>query len=172
MASEGNFEAWMCTCRPPSPLPMPANALRVVPPSTDAASPVEAVRYVVAAGSALSMCLITSDFPVPESRQPKVFALLHTTHIRSGEVTQCVFEPGRHGRTSTASEEDALARQDQVGHPLLFWGQRRQRLTVLRIRSYHCTSWTEPGWCSSIPALHIMCQAVPHLDHLVIVCPE
>ena len=45
---------------------MPAKALRVVPPSADAASPVDAVRYVAAGGSALSMCLITKDFPVPE----------------------------------------------------------------------------------------------------------
>lgn len=37
--------------------------------------------------------------------------------------------------TSTAGEEDAFAREGQVGHALLFWGQGQQRLTVLRMCS-------------------------------------
>ena len=37
----------------------------MVPPSTEAARPVEAVAKVVAWGSALRMCFSSSDFPVP-----------------------------------------------------------------------------------------------------------
>ena len=45
--------------------PTPAKALRVVPPSAQAARPVEAVANVAPAGSAASTCRSSSDFPVP-----------------------------------------------------------------------------------------------------------
>ena len=44
---------------------VPAKALSVVPPSAEAARPVEAVVKVVAGGSALRMCFSSSDLPVP-----------------------------------------------------------------------------------------------------------
>lgn len=91
-----------CTCRPPSALPMPAKAFRVVPPSADAASPVEAVRNVVAAGSALSMCLITSDFPVP-ARTHSIVHEYYALAIVTRSILGCMIKQGEE-RFATAHQ--------------------------------------------------------------------
>lgn len=48
--------------------PTPANACRVVPPSEEAASPVDAVTNVLSSGNALKMCFSTRLLPVPVPR--------------------------------------------------------------------------------------------------------
>ena len=54
-------------------LPTPAKVWRVVPPSAQAASPVEAVTKVESSGRALRMCFSTSDLPVPAQRTQSRF---------------------------------------------------------------------------------------------------
>lgn len=95
----------------------------VVPPSTLAAKPVEAVTKVEPGGSARRMCFSSSDLPVPacmhdrsDTQEDRFLRLMQQVLNLCTLKALC---------TCAAGEKDALAGTDSICNALLLCGQRR-----------------------------------------------